>query len=96
MNPRIVPSSYRILHVIGNLIFSTKLFRIAFALSVLDINAAPIPNMVEYGWGQPMFTSIADTSFSTIFASLTARSASAVPIWKTKRLFSSGLVRKTK
>lgn len=54
--------------------------------------AAPIPECVEKGFGQPQLRSIPDTSCITVFAAWTASSGSEEPIWYIRYGFSIGWV----
>ena len=53
----------------------------SLALSGFPSSAAPIPPLTENSLGQPMLTSTAATSPSTIFATARARCGSDVP-WR--------------
>lgn len=75
--------AYLILQVIGTLIFFTKVFNMLFARSGSESKAAPIPPFRENYFGYPILMSIAATSFSTILETINARSALAVPSWRT-------------
>lgn len=79
--------------MIGSEIFFTKFSKILLATSGVYSNAEPIPKPVDVLAGQPILTSIPETSFWTNWANATARSGDEVPIWNISLSFSVEHVR---